>query len=140
MLHQPFYLEADDDGGMRQAKPLALVGEVVVRGPLRDRPVNQQAERERFGYAALVDIQKSAFGSLEYDFTDRLTGTVELRYTKESQDLDNVFDNYFGGRGRFGASSSFTVSDFSDPSRTTMTVAFDPGAESATRLRSVLKS
>lgn len=72
-------------------------------------------------YTPLVDIQKSAFGSLEYDFTDRLTGTVELRYTKESQDLDNVFDNYFGGRGRFGASSSFT-----DPR---LTLRYKPGED-----------
>ena len=59
-------------------------------------------------YTPLIDVQKSAFGSLEYDFTDRLTGTVELRYTKEEQDLNNVFDNYFSGRGRFTASSDFT--------------------------------
>lgn len=72
-------------------------------------------------YTPLVDIQKSAFGSLEYDFTDRLTGTVELRYTKESQDLDNVFDNYFGGRGHFGASSSFT-----DPR---LTLRYKPGED-----------
>jgi iron complex outermembrane receptor protein len=59
-------------------------------------------------YTPLIDVQKSVFGSLEYDFSDRLTGTFELRYTKEEQDLDNVFDNYFGGRGRFTASSNFT--------------------------------
>jgi len=53
-------------------------------------------------------VQESVFGSLEYDFSDRLTGTFELRYTQEDQDLNNVFDNYFGGRGRFTSSSSFT--------------------------------
>jgi iron complex outermembrane recepter protein len=59
-------------------------------------------------YTPLTDIQKSVFGSLEFDFTERLTGTVEARYTKEEQDLNNIFDNYFGGRGRFTADSSFT--------------------------------
>ena len=59
-------------------------------------------------YTPLTDVQKSVFGSLEYDFTDRLTGTAELRHTDESQELNNVFDNYFSGRGRFTASSTFT--------------------------------
>ncbi|MCU0759694.1 MAG: TonB-dependent receptor [Steroidobacteraceae bacterium] len=59
-------------------------------------------------YTPLVNVQESVFGSLEYDFTDKLTGTFELRYTNEEQDLDNVFDIYFGGRGRFTSSSSFT--------------------------------
>ncbi|MEE4186679.1 MAG: TonB-dependent receptor [Gammaproteobacteria bacterium] len=40
--------------------------------------------------------QYAAFGSLEYDFTDKLTGTVELRYTYEERDLENVFDIFFG--------------------------------------------
>jgi len=40
--------------------------------------------------------QYAAFGSLEYDFTDRLTGTVELRYTYEERTLVNVFDDFFG--------------------------------------------
>jgi outer membrane receptor protein involved in Fe transport len=59
-------------------------------------------------YTPRIDAQNSVFGSLEYDFTDRLTGTAEVRHTKESQDLDNVFDNCFSGRGRFTASSRFT--------------------------------
>jgi iron complex outermembrane receptor protein len=59
-------------------------------------------------YTPLVNVQESVFGSLEYDFSDRLTGTFELRYTNEEQDLNNVFDIYFGGRGRFTSSSSFT--------------------------------
>jgi iron complex outermembrane receptor protein len=59
-------------------------------------------------YTPLVNVQESVFGSLEYDFSDKLTGTFELRYTNEEQDLDNVFDIYFGGRGRFTSSSSFT--------------------------------
>lgn len=59
-------------------------------------------------YTPLIDVQKAVFGSLEFDFTDRLTGTAELRHTKENQDLNNLFDNYFGGVGRFTGESSFT--------------------------------
>ncbi len=40
--------------------------------------------------------QYSAFGSVEYDFTNRVTGTAELRYTYEERTLDNVFDIFFG--------------------------------------------
>jgi iron complex outermembrane receptor protein len=40
--------------------------------------------------------QYSIFGSLEYDFTERLTGIAELRYTYEERKLDNVFDDFFG--------------------------------------------
>ena len=40
--------------------------------------------------------QYSAFGSVEYDFSDRLTGTTELRYTYEERTLENVFDTFFG--------------------------------------------
>lgn len=39
--------------------------------------------------------QYSAFGSIEYDFTDTITGTAELRYTYEERTLDNIFDNFF---------------------------------------------
>lgn len=39
--------------------------------------------------------QYSVFGSLEYDFSDRLTGTTELRYTYEERTLENVFDTFF---------------------------------------------
>ena len=53
----------------------------------------------RATWTPLVDVQKSVFGSVEFDFTDRLTGTVELRHTKESQELNNGFDNYFGSSG-----------------------------------------
>ena len=58
-------------------------------------------------WSPLVDIQKSVFGSVEFDFTDRLTGTFELRHTKESQQLDNLKDIYFGSSGSFSAESSF---------------------------------
>ncbi len=58
-------------------------------------------------WSPLVDIQKSVFGSVEFDFTDRLTGTFELRHTKESQQLDNRKDIYFGSSGSFSAESSF---------------------------------
>jgi iron complex outermembrane receptor protein len=40
--------------------------------------------------------QYSAFGSMEFDFTDRLTGSAELRYTYEERTLENVFDTFFG--------------------------------------------
>ncbi len=59
-------------------------------------------------YTPLVDVQRSLFGSLQFDFTDRLSGSAEVRYTKEKQDLNNVYDFYFGGRGRFTAESTFT--------------------------------
>ena len=59
-------------------------------------------------YTPLIDEQTSVFGSLEYDFTDKLTGTAELRYTSEDQDLNNAYDIFFGSSGRFTASSSFT--------------------------------
>ena len=58
-------------------------------------------------YTPLVDVQKSVFGSVEFDFTDRITGTFELRHTKEDQDLSNTTDIYFGASGQFQASSSF---------------------------------
>ncbi len=61
-------------------------------------------------WTPLVDVQKSVFGSVEYDFTDRFTGTFELRHTKETQHLDNNIDIYFGSRGSFNAAS-----DFNDP-------------------------
>ena len=72
-------------------------------------------------YTPLIDVQKSVFGSLEFDFTETLTATAELRYTKENQDLNNVFDNYFGGRGRFKSDSSFT-----DPR---LTLRYKPSAD-----------
>ena len=59
-------------------------------------------------WTPLIDTQKALFGSLEFDFTDKLTGTAELRYTKEDQELSNSFDNFFGSSGRFETSSSFT--------------------------------
>jgi iron complex outermembrane receptor protein len=46
-------------------------------------------------YDLTVD-QISVFGSLEYDFTDQLTGTLELRYTNESQEVDNLVDKLGG--------------------------------------------
>jgi len=64
-------------------------------------------------WTPLVDVQKSVFGSVEFDFTDRLTGTFELRHTKETQHLDNNVDIYFGSRGSFDAES-----DFNDPRAT----------------------
>ncbi|MEH6548853.1 MAG: TonB-dependent receptor [Pseudomonadales bacterium] len=39
--------------------------------------------------------QYSIFGSLEYDFTDKLTGTVELRYTEETRSLEDIKDDFF---------------------------------------------
>lgn len=58
--------------------------------------------------AKTTATQYSAFGSIEYDFSDRLTGTTELRYTYEERTLDNVFDNFFGTpTGSFKDSWSF---------------------------------
>jgi iron complex outermembrane receptor protein len=39
--------------------------------------------------------QYAAFGSLEYDFSDRLTGTAELRYTYEERKINNIRDDFF---------------------------------------------
>jgi iron complex outermembrane receptor protein len=39
--------------------------------------------------------QYAAFGSLEYDFSDRLTGTAELRYTDEERLITNLVDDFF---------------------------------------------
>jgi iron complex outermembrane receptor protein len=39
--------------------------------------------------------QYAAFGSLEYDFTERLTGTAELRYTYEKRQINNIRDDFF---------------------------------------------
>jgi iron complex outermembrane receptor protein len=36
--------------------------------------------------------QIAAFGSVEFDFTDRLTGTAEARVTHETQDVKNLVD------------------------------------------------
>jgi len=59
-------------------------------------------------YSPLIDEQTSAFGSLEFDFTDKLTGTAELRYTTEKQDLNNAYDIFFGSSGRYSTESTFT--------------------------------
>lgn len=40
--------------------------------------------------------QYAAFGSVEYDITDKLTGTAEIRYTYEERKLDNKKDDFFG--------------------------------------------
>lgn len=69
----------------------------------------------------LENTQKSAFGSLEYDFTDRLTGTAELRYTKEQQRLSNAYDIFFASTGSYSSSSSFT-----DPR---LTLRYKPSAD-----------
>jgi iron complex outermembrane receptor protein len=61
-------------------------------------------------WSPLVDRQKAVFGSLEFDFTDTLTGTAELRYTKESQQVRNAFDIFF-----FATGSASTESTFTDP-------------------------
>jgi iron complex outermembrane recepter protein len=61
----------------------------------------------------LIAVQSAIFGSLDYDFTDRLTGTAELRYTWESQDVNNKFDGFFGSSGRFK-----TDSNYADPRAT----------------------
>lgn len=58
-------------------------------------------------WTPLINTQKALFGSLEFDFTERLTGTAEMRYTEEDQDLSNTFDNFFGSSGRYRSSSSF---------------------------------
>lgn len=39
--------------------------------------------------------QLSVFGSVEFDVTDRLTVTGELRYTDETRSLDDVKDDFF---------------------------------------------
>jgi iron complex outermembrane receptor protein len=38
----------------------------------------------------------AGFGFLEYNFTDQLTGTAEIRYTNENRILMNRFDAFFG--------------------------------------------
>ncbi len=43
----------------------------------------------------LEDKQTAVFVSADYDFTDQLTGTAELRYTSEKQVLDNYLDIFF---------------------------------------------
>ncbi len=58
-------------------------------------------------YTPLIDEQVSVFGSLEFDFNDQLTGTVEVRYTDENQTLDNAYDIFFGSSGTFKTSSNF---------------------------------
>ncbi|MCP4924557.1 MAG: TonB-dependent receptor [Gammaproteobacteria bacterium] len=40
--------------------------------------------------------QYAVFGSIEYDFTDQLTGTAELRWTSEDRSIENVLDGFFG--------------------------------------------
>lgn len=54
-----------------------------------------------------ISIQTALFGSLEYDFTDKLTGTAELRFTRDSQDINNEFDGFFGSSGRFKTDNNF---------------------------------
>ncbi len=60
------------------------------------------AFREAAGETTLLTLglteadQFAVFGSVEFDFTERLTGTVELRYTYEERELDNRFDLAFG--------------------------------------------
>jgi iron complex outermembrane recepter protein len=66
------------------------------------------SDLETLIFAKSSATQYSAFGSLEYDFTDTLIGTVELRYTYEERSLDNIFDNFFGSpTGSFKDDFSF---------------------------------
>lgn len=39
--------------------------------------------------------QYAVFASVEYDVSDTLTGTVELRYTDETRSLDDIKDDFF---------------------------------------------
>jgi len=39
--------------------------------------------------------QYAVFGSLDYDFTERLTGTAELRLTYEEREITNITDDFF---------------------------------------------
>ncbi len=58
--------------------------------------------------------QWAAFGALDYDFTDRWTGTVELRYTNEKRKLVDVFDSFFG-TGEVLNDTYSSRNDFWDP-------------------------
>jgi iron complex outermembrane receptor protein len=40
--------------------------------------------------------QLAGFGALEFDLSEKLTGTAELRYTYEERELDNIRDDFFG--------------------------------------------
>jgi len=40
--------------------------------------------------------QWAVFGSLDYDFTNRLTASAEMRYTQEHRELIDRFDAFFG--------------------------------------------
>lgn len=66
------------------------------------------AEQTNLVFAKTSARQYAAFGSAEYDWTDKLTVTAELRYTYEERDLRNVFDIFFGTPpGRFENDWSF---------------------------------
>jgi iron complex outermembrane receptor protein len=81
-----------------------LVTELAPGGPLAAIPTpilpnqvfTQGSEMTNLILAQTEVSQYSAFGSAEFDFTDRLTGTFELRYTYEERTLTNVFDDFFG--------------------------------------------
>jgi iron complex outermembrane recepter protein len=83
---------------------------IAVRSPVYPPPVAfiDGPGEALLTWNPLVVVQKSAFGSLEFDVTDQLTATAEVRYTQEDQDLNNAFDNFFGSSGRFKTSSNFT--------------------------------
>jgi iron complex outermembrane receptor protein len=70
---------------------LAVPNPVLPNVAFFDNP-NQVAE---LIVATTEADQYAAFGSMEFDFTDRLTGTAELRYTYEERKLNNEKDIFF---------------------------------------------
>ncbi len=61
--------------------------------------------------------QYALFGSIEYDLSDQLTGTVELRWTEEKRSLDDRKDAFFHSLDDYpgGTNYSQITHDFWDP-------------------------
>lgn len=79
------------------------LGRLALLHPLLGQPgdmttnlwANGSGEVEQLTLSIEEVEQFSVFGSIEYDVTDRLTVTAELRYTDESRSLDDVKDDFF---------------------------------------------
>jgi iron complex outermembrane receptor protein len=64
-------------------------------------------ENNRITEAIEKARQYALFGSVEYDFSDQLTGTVELRYTEEKRSLHDRKDAFFGSLDAYGPGGSY---------------------------------
>jgi iron complex outermembrane receptor protein len=77
-------------------------------GTIENNEITQAIEKAR---------QYALFGSVEYDISDQLTGTVELRYTEEKRSLHDRKDAFFHSLDAYGPGGSYNQieHDYWDP-------------------------